>query len=105
MAEDVAGTMCSSTQLRKTYHSYTDQQQADIGRYPVQHGKHYFTKQLKHPVWSVQLENLRPLSTGDGMNRKCHAIAVPEVSALPPKTGRPLLMGDFDSRVQEYILA
>ena len=37
-------------------------------------------------------------------SRKQHAESLPTVAELPPrKRGRPLLLGDFDSPVQEYV--
>ena len=37
-------------------------------------------------------------------SRKRHSEPLPTISELPPKKrGRPLLVGDFDSPVQEYI--
>ena len=96
-------------QQKKLYHSYSSHQRADIGRYAAQHGptaaSRHFTKQLGHSVPESTARKFRDLYRKElESSRKRSAEALPTITELPPmKRGRPLLIGDFDGQVQEYI--
>ena len=94
---------------RKQYHSYTSQQRASIGRYATQHGptatSQHLAKLLGHSVPEATVRKFRDLYRKElESSRKQRAESIPIVSELPPKKRvRPLLLGDLDSPVQDYI--
>ena len=102
-------TVVVQQQQMKQYHSYSSQQRAHIGKYAAQHGptaaSRHFTKLQGHSVAESTACKFRDLYRKElESSRKRHAESLPTISELPPrKRGRPLLIGDFDSRVQEYV--
>ena len=107
--KEVEAVIEKQQNTKQPYRSYLSQQQADIGRYTSQHGptaaSQHFTKQLRHPVPVSTARKYRNLYHKElESSWKRHAESFPTITELPPrKRGRPLLLGNFDSPVQEYV--
>lgn len=107
--KEVETAIVKNERQTKQYCSYSAKERASIGRYAAQHGPtaaaRHFSKLLGHPVPESTARKFRNLyRTELETNRKRHAESLPSISELPPKKrGRPLLIGDFDSPVQDYI--
>ena len=107
--KEVEAVIVRQENTKQPYHSYSSQQRADIGRYAAQHGptaaSRHFTKQLGHPVPESTPRKYSDFYRKElESSRKRHAESLPTITELPPrKRGRPLLLGDFDSPVQEYV--
>ena len=116
-AADVAScnSQVESTEKKEktkvTYHKYTPAQRADIGKYAAHHGgsaacKH-FKALLGHDLPEPTARKFKNAYVNELERRKREVPTdqcIAPVDELPPrKRGRPLLLGEYDELVQNYI--
>ena len=108
----VSDTAALKAKRQKTeQHSYSGCTCASIGRYASLHGptaaSREFSKRLNHRVPESTARKFRDLYVRELERQRINGSpsAISSVLDLPVKIrGRPLMLGDFDAQVQEYIV-
>ena len=96
---------------RKAYTMYTAEQRATIGKYASEHGNAAAVKKFKADFEGGQLGEstvrlFKKRYIEELNNAKRSGATVPEVKSIDSrKRGRPLTLGDVDTKVQAYIKA
>ena len=100
--------LASTDKKRKlgSYHHYSDEVRARMGRHAAEHGNKSavskFTKELEHSVNESTIRNCKRLYLGRLKDLKSPDL----VTTLPHAAGgRSLLLGDLDGEVAEYVKA
>ena len=100
------------TRKRTLYTSFSDEQRAAIGRYATEHSNTAAVKKFKGDFErrlgesTVRLFKKKYLEELKRAKKNTPAGEVPEVKKIAVKTrGRPLLLGELDSDVQQYVKA
>ncbi len=94
---------------RGSYYEYSPEVRAVIGKYAAANGlsaaSRYFSRKLKHPVSISTVASMKKMYAEELeiRRRKSAGTGTAEITALQKKRGRPLLLGDIDSRVQTYL--
>lgn len=95
---------------RGSYHQYSPEIRAAIGKFASINGvsacSRHFSRQLKHYVSTSTVLSIKKsyLEEKKCRDREEGDHARQEITKLPSKTrGRPLLLGDIDSKVQAYL--
>ena len=102
----------STPRKRKVYSVFSDEHRATIGQYAAENGNAAAVKKFKgdfdHGLGesTVRLFKKRYLAELRRATKESAAGEVPKVTKITNKPrGRPLLLGDFDKDVQDYIRA
>ena len=98
----------NSMKARRSYHRYSPKVRAAIGKYASTNGvsaaSRFFSGKLKHHVSTSTVLSIKKSYMEERKRREREGGGYGEVQQLPWRPrGRPLLLGDVDSKVQAYL--